>query len=274
MRTAISADGTKIAFDQTGEGPPVILVVGAFNDRSTGEPLAKALESHFTVLNYDRRGRGASGDTQPYSVEREIEDLDALIREAGGTARVFGYSSGGTLALEAAARGLNITKLALYEAPFMVDDGAPRPPKDLAVQLAKLVESGRRGDAVELFQTRLVGIPEEVVVQLRNAPFRPALEATAHTLVYEATIVGDLTLPKPRLRSVTAPTLAVYGGESPAFMGSGARAVAEAVRDGHVRRLDGQTHDIVPSALAPVLLEFFGERLEGVLAAEVAQENA
>ncbi len=259
MGTAISADGTKIAFDQTGDGPPVILVVGAFNDRSTGAPLAKALESKFTVLNYDRRGRGASGDTQPYSVEREIEDLDALIREAGGAARVFGYSSGAVLALEAAARGHNITKLALYEAPIMVDDGAPRPPKDLAVQLAKLVASGRRSDAVELFQTRLVGIPDEVVVQMRNAPFRPALEATAHTLVYEATIVGDLTLPRARMRSVTAPTLAVYGGESPAFMSSGAKAVAEAVRDGHVRCLDGQTHDIVPSALAPVLLEFFGD---------------
>jgi pimeloyl-ACP methyl ester carboxylesterase len=258
MATTHSADGTNIAFDQRGEGPPVVLVVGAFNDRSTGAPLVEALKSQFTVFNYDRRGRGASGDTQPYSVEREIEDLDALIREAGGAARVFGYSSGATLALEAAASGVNITKLALYEAPFMVDDGAPRPPSDLASRLAKLVASGRRGDAVELFQTRLVGIPEQVVVQMRNAPFRPALEATAHTLVYEATIVGDLTLPKERLRLITAPTLALYGGESPAFMGSGAKAVAEAVRDGHVRSMDGQNHDIVPSALAPVLMEFFG----------------
>jgi pimeloyl-ACP methyl ester carboxylesterase len=259
MRTALSADGTKIAYDQTGDGPPVILVVGAFNDRSTGAPLAKALESQFTVLNYDRRGRGASGDTQPYSVGREVEDLDALIREAGGEARVFGYSSGGTLALEAAARGLNITKLALYEAPFMVGDRLPRPPQDMAAQLAELVAAGRRGDAVELFQTRLVGIPEDLVVQLRNAPFRAALEATAHTLVYEATIVGDLSVPTAQLRSIKAPTLAVYGGDSPSFMGDGAKAVAEAVPDGRVRRLDGQNHDIVPSALAPVLLEFFGD---------------
>lgn len=259
MRTAISADGTKIAFDQTGEGPPIILVVGAFNDRSTGEPLAKALESKFTVFNYDRRGRGASGDTPPYRVDREVEDLEALIREAGGAASVFGYSSGGTLALDAAARGLNITKLALYEAPFMVGDAVPRPPKDLAAQLAKLIAAGRRGDAVELFQTKLVGIPVEVVSQLRHAPFRPAMEATAHTLVYEATIVGDLTLPTAKLRSIKAPTLAVYGGESPAFMGGGAEAVAEAVPNGRVRRLDAQNHDIVPSALAPVLLDFFGD---------------
>jgi pimeloyl-ACP methyl ester carboxylesterase len=257
MRTTLSADGTKIAFDRTGDGPPVILVVGAFNDRSTGVPLAKALESQFTVFNYDRRGRGASGDTQPYSVGREVEDLDALIREAGGEARVFGYSSGGTLVLEAAARGLNITKLALYEAPFMVGDDVRRPPKDLADQLAKLVAAGRRGDAVELFQTRLVGIPEQVVIQMRNAPFRAALEATAHTLIYEATIVGDLSLPTAQLRSIKVPTLAIYGGESPAFMGSGAKAVAEAVHDGQVRRLDGQNHDIVPSALGPVLAEFF-----------------
>ena len=236
----------------------MILVVGAFNDRSTGAPLARALESGLTVLNYDRRGRGASGDTQPYAVEREVEDLDALIREAGGAAGVFGYSSGAHLALEAAARGLDITKLALYDAPFIVGDGLPRPPQDIASQLAKLISSNRRGDAVELYQTKLVGIPEQVVAQLRHAPFRPALEAMAHTLVYDATLVGDLSLPADRLRSIKAPTLALYGGQSPALMGPAAKALAEAIPDGQFRVLDGQTHDIVPSALAPVLLEFFG----------------
>jgi pimeloyl-ACP methyl ester carboxylesterase len=257
MRTTLSADGTKIAFDQTGQGPPVILVVGAFNDRSAGAPLAKALESNLTVLNYDRRGRGASGDTQPYAVEREVEDLDALIREAGGAARVFGYSSGAHLALAAAAHGLNITKLALYDAPFIVGDDVPRPPKDIAAQLAELISSNRRGDAVELYQTRLVGIPEQVVVQLRDAPFRPALEAIAHTLVYDALVVGDLTLPAAQLRSIKAPTLVIYGTESPALMASAAKGLGEALPDGHVRALDGQTHDIVPTVLAPVLLDFF-----------------
>lgn len=258
MRTTLSADGTKIAFDQTGEGPPVILVVGAFNERATGAPLANALESHFTVLNYDRRGRGASGDTLPYAVEREVEDLDALIREAGGAARVFGYSSGAILALEGAARGLNITKLALYDAPFMVGDDIPRPPKELAGQLSKLVASGHRGEAVELFQTKMVRIPEQVVAQLRNAPFRPALEAIAHTLVYDASIVGQQELPMAQLPSIKMPTLVVYGGESPAFMGNSAKALAKALPHGQVRALDGQSHDIVPSALAPVLMEFFG----------------
>jgi len=257
MSIAVSADGTKIAFDRTGQGPPLILVVGAFNDRSTGEPLAKALESQLTVLNYDRRGRGMSGDTPPYAVEREIEDLDALIREAGGSAQVFGYSSGANLALEAAAHGLNITKLGLYDAAFMVGDGAPRPPTDMADQLAHLVASGRRGEAVELFQMRLVGIPEQVVLQMRSAPFRPALEAMAHTLAYDASVVGELRLPMDRLRLIRAPTLAIHGSESPAFMGNAARELAAALPDGQARTLAGQTHDIVPAALAPVLIEFF-----------------
>ncbi|HKB32663.1 MAG TPA: alpha/beta hydrolase [Candidatus Dormibacteraeota bacterium] len=260
MKTALSADGTKIAFDLTGDGPPVILVVGAFNERPTGAPLAQALESEFTVLNYDRRGRGASTDTQPYAVEREIEDLDALIRAAGGAAQVFGYSSGAILALEAASHGLNITQLALYDAPFMVGDERPRPSKDVASQLAKLVTAGRRGEAVELFQTRLVGIPEDVVAQMRYAPFRPALEAIAHTLVYDATLVGDMTLPMAKLRTIEAPTLVVYGGASPAFMGSAANVMAKALPDGQVRGLEGQTHDIDPAVLGPVLLEFFGGR--------------
>jgi pimeloyl-ACP methyl ester carboxylesterase len=259
MKTTVSADGTKIAFDRMGQGPAVILVVGAFNTRPTGAPLAEALAARFTVLNYDRRGRGASGDTEPYAIEREVEDLDALIREAGGSARVFGYSSGANLALAGAASGLNITKLALYDAPFMVGDGVPRPPKDMAAQLAKLIAADRRGDAVELFQTKLVGIPEPVVAQMRNAPFRPALEAIAHTLVYDASLVGELRLPMAQLPSIKMPTLVVYGGDSPAFMGEGAKALANALPDGQVRALDGQSHDIDPAALAPVLMEFFGD---------------
>jgi pimeloyl-ACP methyl ester carboxylesterase len=256
MRTALSRDGTKIAFDKTGQGPAVILVVGAFNDRSTGAPLAEALEARLTVFNYDRRGRGESGDTQPYAVEREVEDLAALIHEAGGAASVFGYSSGANLAIEGAIRGLNITKLAIYEAAF-IDKTVPKAPQDIAAQLEHLVSSGRRGDAVELFQTRLVGIPEPVVAQMRHAPFRPALEAIAHTLVYESMVVGDRKVPTTRLRSVTSPTLVVYGAESPAFMGTTAKALAKAVPHGKARGLEGQAHDLVPSALARILIDFF-----------------
>src|SRR5260370_13693543 len=257
MRTATSADGTIIAVDQTGQGPPVILVVGAFNDRSTGAPPAKAVGSQLTALNYDRRGRGASGDTQPYAVEREVEDLDALIREAGGAAHVFGYSSGAILAVEGEARGLNIAKLALYDPPFILGDDIPRPPKGIAGQLARLVASGSRGEAVELFQTKIVRIPEQVVAQFRQAPFRPALEAIAHTLVYDASIIGDHELPMAQLRSIRTPTLVLYGGHSPAFLGNSAKARAKALSDGHLRALAGQTHDIVPMAWAPVRLEFF-----------------
>src|SRR5260370_11258752 len=201
MKRGLWAGGTKIGFEQTGDGAPVILVVGAFNERPTGAPLAQALESEFTVLNYDRRGRGASTDTQPYAVEREIEDLDALIRAAGGAARVFGYSSGAILALEAASHGLNITQLALYDAPFMVGHERPRPSKDVASQLARLVTAGRRGEAVELVQTRLVGIPEDVVAEVRHAPFRPPPQTIPPTLAYHRAPVREIALPVAALHT-------------------------------------------------------------------------
>jgi pimeloyl-ACP methyl ester carboxylesterase len=257
MRTVTSADGTAIAFDQLGAGPPVMMVVGAFDTRSTTGPLAAALQDRFTIFNYDRRGRGDSGDTPPYSVEREIEDLDALITEAGGSAAVFGYSSGATLALKAAAHGLAITKLALYEPPFLVDESHPRPPADLAEQLAQLISAGRRGDAVELFQTKAVGIPEDVVAQMRHAPFRPALEAIAHTLVYDATIIGDLTLPTELLGSIATPTLVIDGEKTLPVMRDAARAVADALPNGRRSTLADQTHDISPDATAAVVEDFF-----------------
>jgi pimeloyl-ACP methyl ester carboxylesterase len=256
MKTVTSADGTSIAFDQLGAGKPIIMAVGAFNDRSTTEPLARALAPRFTILNYDRRGRGDSGDTPPYSVEREIEDLGALIAEAGGSAAVFGYSSGATLALMAAANGLAITELALYEPPFVVDGSRPPLAADLPERLAGLIAAGRRGDAVELYQTEAVGIPEDVVAQLRRAPFRPALEAIAHTLVYDATIIGDLTLPTALIASIATPTLVIDGENSPPLMRAAARAVADALPNGHLRTLPDQTHDISPDATAAVLEDF------------------
>jgi pimeloyl-ACP methyl ester carboxylesterase len=257
MRTVTSADGTKIAFDQLGDGPPLIMVVAAFNTHTTTEPLAAALQDRFTVLNYDRRGRGESGDTLPYAVEREIEDIDALIAEAGGSAAVFGYSSGATLALKAAAHGLAITKLALYDAPFLVDDTYPRLPTDLPDQLAALISAGRRGDAVELYQTKAIGIPQDVVAQMRHAPFRPALEEIAHTLVYDATIVGDLSFPTDLIASVPVPTLVIDGENSPPIMHSAADALARTLPNVRRCTLTGQTHDISPEDTAPVLAEFF-----------------
>jgi pimeloyl-ACP methyl ester carboxylesterase len=258
MRTVISKDGTTIAFDKVGQGPAVILVVGAFNDRSTGTPVAQQLKKHFTVFNYDRRGRGDSGDTAPYVIEREIEDIQALIDEAGGSAYVFGYSSGAVLALKAAAQGLAISKMALYELPLLVDGVQPQQWVDHPENLAELIKAGRRGDAVEYYQTKVIGIPEDIVAQLRQAPFRPALEAMAHTLVYEATILGDMSLPRELAAAVTVPTLAIAGGASFPFMRETAQVLANILPAGRARTLEGQTHDIVPAVLAPVLEQFFG----------------
>ncbi len=259
MKTVTSADGTRIAFDQLGAGPPLIMLAGAFNDRSTTAPLAEALKDRFMVLNYDRRGRGDSEDTAPYSVAREIEDLAALIAETDGASCVFGYSSGATLALRAAASGLPISRLALYEPPFLVDDSRPPPAADLADQLVRLISLKRRGDAVELYQLQGIGLPEPIVAQIRDAPFRPGLEAVAHTLVYDATITGDLSLPVAELTAVTAPTLVLSGGDSWGFLQSGAQAAAAQLSSGRHLTLTGQTHDIDPAAVAPVLRDFFAD---------------
>ena len=256
METAVSADGTPIAYDRYGDGPPLITAAGAFCARATTEPLARALAAQFTVLNYDRRGRGDSGDTAPYAVEREIGDLAALIAAAGGSAAVFGHSSGATLALKAAASGLPITHLVLYEPPFNPDDSFPRLPAGLAGELAGLVAAGRRGDAVELYQTRAVGLPEPVVEQLRNAPFRPALEAIAHTLAYDAAVIGDRSLPAAMLGTITIPALVITGEQSPPFLIGAARATAAALPAGQLAVLPGQTHDINPGATAPVITSF------------------
>ena len=258
MHTTTSADGTTIAYDRYGEGPPIVMVVGAFNTRSTTEPLAAALQDRFTALNFDRRGRGDSGDTLPYSVEREIEDLDALIAEAGGSAAVFGYSSGANLALKAAASGLSISKLAIYDTPFAVDDSRRLPP-DLTEQLEELIAAGRRGDAVELFQRVAVGIPEDVVVRMRDAPFRPGLEAIAHTLVYDATVLGDLGFPAELIGSVTVPTLVIDGELSPPIMRSAAQALVETLPDGRRHTLPDQGHDISAGAVSAALEAFLSD---------------
>ena len=218
MNTVQSKDGTTIAFDRSGEGPAVILVGGAFQHRAIDPrtaQLAALLARHFTVIHYDRRGRGDSGDTAPYAIEREVEDLEALIKEAGGSAFVFGMSSGGAFALEAAAQGAAITKLALYEPPFIVDDSRPPLPEDYVERLAELVSAGRRGDAVEYVMTKSVGMPPEAVAPMREAPFWPAFEAVAHTLAYAGPLMHGLShgraLPLTPGASVAVPTPVISG---------------------------------------------------------------
>ena len=247
-----SQDGTGIAFEQTGQGPPVVLVMGAFNDRRTGAPLAAVLAPRFTVFSYDRRGRGDSEDAAAYAVEREIEDLAAMIGVAGGSAAVFGYSSGAVLALRAAAQRVAMTKLALYDAP-------PAQSPEHPARLASLIAAGRRGEAVEYFQQNLVGIPAEVVAQLRHAPFRPALEAMAHTLVYEAEIMAYdhvLGVSAGRLASASQPTLVIAGGAGAPIMREVAEALARALPQGRAVTLAGATHDLDPARLGPVLERF------------------
>jgi pimeloyl-ACP methyl ester carboxylesterase len=258
MEKVLSKDGTSIAFDRTGGGSPVILVGGAFQHRAIDPPtaqLAELLGESFTVFHYDRRGRVDSTDTAPYAVEREVEDLDALIDGAGGSACVFGMSSGGALALEAAGSGLAITKLAVYEPPFVVDDSL-RPPDDMARRYSELTSTGRRGDAVELF---MADFPDEVVAQVRSTPIWPALEGVAHTLAYDATLMGDGSVPTERVASLTAPTLVINGGAGFAWMTDSAQALADALPNARRRTLEGQSHDVAPDVLAPVLAEFFAD---------------
>ena len=263
MNTVRSRDGTTIAFDRSGQGPPVILVGGALSDRSAAVPLAAALGPNLTVFAYDRRGRGDSGDTPPYAVQREVEDLAALVEEAGGSAFVFGHSSGAALALEAAARGLAVAKLALYEPPFIVDDSRPLLPEDYTQRLDDLISAGRRGDAVEYFMTVAVIVPSEMVAQMRESLMSPAMEALAHTLAYDGAVMDDhmsgKPLPMEWATTVTMPALVMDGGASPVWARHAVRALADLLPDARYRTLEGQTHGADPHVLAPVLLEFFGQ---------------
>ena len=260
MSKVHSKDGTAIAFDKLGSGEPVILVDGALCSRSFGPlpKLAPLLAPHFTVFHYDRRGRNESGDTPPYAVEREVEDLEALIAQAGGSACVFGISSGAALALAAAARGAKIKKLALYEPPFVAVSSARTVPSDSAAQLSRLIAAGRRGDAVKFFLVDMVGMPAIFAYIMRVLPVWPKLKAVAHTLPYDAAVLGDFSLPKERAASVAVPTLAIGGEKSPVELRSAVSAVAETVPRVKLRMLKGQTHNVSVKVLAPVLVEFFG----------------
>lgn len=264
MDEAISKDRTTIAFDRSGEGPPIVLVGGALSDRSAAAELAAFLAARLTVIAYDRRGRGDSGDTAPYAADREVEDLEALILAAGGRASVFGHSSGAVLALEA-ARILpdRITSLALYEPPFIVDDSRRPLPDDYVERIDALISSGRRGDALEYFLTKGPGMSAEVVAGLRLEPFWPSLESIAHTLAYDGAVMGDTMGGSPgplrRWASVNVKTLLMEGGASPDWQRNGVHALAEVLPDVRHRTLAGQGHGPDSKVLGPVLEAFFAE---------------
>jgi len=262
MRTVLSKDGTPIAFDQSGQGPALILITGATGTHLAQASLAAALAPHFSACTYDRRGRGESGDTPPYAVEREVEDIEALIDEAGGTAFVFGGSSGAVLALEAGRLLLNkITKLALYEPPFILDDSRPPIPQDYVPHLNTLIAEGRRSEAVEYFFSDAMLLPPEFLVQMRNSPMWPQLEAVAPTIAYDGIIMGDTMSGNPatirKWASVSTPTLVMVGGASPSFFHSGTQALAGILPTAQYLTLAGQNHGPADDALAPALQAFF-----------------
>lgn len=263
MPKVTSKDGTQIAYDRQGEGPAVILVDGALCYRGFGPMpgLAKLLAPNFTVYTYDRRGRGDSSNSRPYAVEREVEDIDALIQEAGGSAFVYGISSGACLALEAAIKlGDQIRKLALYEPPYNSDPAALRQWKDYQKNLADLLAANRRGDAVVTFM-QFVGTPAEMIDGMRQSPMWSMFEAVAPTLVYDAAAMGEnLSVPVTRVARIHIPVLIMDGGADIAlipFMHDTATKLAKAIPHAQHRTLEGQTHDVNPEVLAPVLVEFF-----------------
>ena len=268
MKSVTSNDGTRIAYDRIGQGEPVILVAGAFSYRKyPGQvKIAELLSRTFTVINYDRRGRGDSGDTRPYAIEREIEDLAALIDAAGGRAYVWGLSSGAALAMRAAASGLKISKLAVQEPPFVVTPTDRRPPADLRGHLDGLLASGQRGAAVTYFMTQGLGAPPFVVRVMRVLPsVWSRLTAVAHTLPYDVMLVEEFQTGHPlaeeRWRSVTMPTVVMAGvaGESPDSLRHAAAAVAEALPNASLIEQRGLGHakKLTPATIAATLTTFF-----------------
>jgi len=258
MQHVTSKDGTIIAYEQSGQGPALVVVGGVLGDHHQQAGLAALLAEHFTVYNIDRRGHGESGFTAPYAVEREVEDIDALITEAGGSAFVYGTSGPGVLCMEAAARGLSpkMKKLAVWEPPYVLEGSRPPVPQDYKEQLTQMLREGRRGDMVELFFTKAVGMPVEFVAPMRQAPFWAAQEAFAPTTINNAILMGDFSLPKERIAQVTVETLVIDGGTIP-WISQAAQAVAETLPHAHRHTIAGQPHNVADEALAPVLIEYF-----------------
>jgi pimeloyl-ACP methyl ester carboxylesterase len=252
-----SRDGTRIAFDRTGTGPALIIVSGALAHRGAlaGNPLVARLAEHFTVFTYDRRGRGESTDVQPYAVAREIEDLDALIAHAGGSANLFGVSSGGALAMQAAARlgPARVPRLAVYEAPYGQDSAAFAKQKQ---RVNELVETGKPGDAAAYFLTA-IGTPPEALDKMKRSPEWEAMEELDFTLAYDYEVLGSGAVPEATARAITVPALVMNGGKSMGFMGAAADRIAALIPHSQRKTLAGQSHEVNADATAPVLTAFF-----------------
>lgn len=259
-----SKDGTSIGYERAGTGPAVVLVGGGLDDGSENAALVPELARRFTVYNYARRGRGESGDTAPYAVAREVEDLNAVIGAAGGPVHLFGASSGGALVIEAAAAGLAVDRVAVYEVPYMSDETMVAHWSAYVDQLTAVLAEGRRSAAVELFM-RLAGSSDEDVAGARSSPFWPGLVALAPTLAHDAACLGDGRVPVTRLATITRPTLVATGGMPdphlaglrPGFFDDAADAIAAALPNAERRVVEGQSHVADPKAFAAVLDQFF-----------------
>lgn len=264
MQTVTSKDGSRIAYDRLGSGPTVILVGGALGFRRFGkmQELARLLAERCTVINPDRRGRGDSTEVKPYALEREIEDIEALVAAQDGPASLWGWSSGGALALRAAAAGVPVERISVYEVPFIVDPSAKRPTRDYGERLDRLVAAGDRSGAVRHFMRNAIGIPAPFVALMRLAPMWKDLKATAHTLPYDWAALGRHTmygapLDPAEWAGVTAPVLVVTGAKSPALLREGSRALADVLPDAELRLLEGVSHNVKMEVLAPVLNDYF-----------------
>ena len=256
---AISKDGTPIAYERLGSGPPLILVDGALCSRAFGPmpKLAPLLTDRFTVYVYDRRGRGESGDTSPAAKAREIEDLAALIDVAGGRAALLGLSSGAALAMEAAAAGLPVTGVVAYEPPYVEPDGSTNGRAHPA-RLQEILARGDRGGALKYFMRVMVGVPAPFVWLMQVMPMWRTLKTVAHTLPYDCDVMGDFTVPTGRLAGIAIPTLVMHGAKTNERLKQAAGAVAAAIPGARWQTLAGQTHNVSAAVLAPVAADFLG----------------
>ncbi|ONI86587.1 hypothetical protein ALI144C_11405 [Actinosynnema sp. ALI-1.44] len=255
MGTVISADGTPIDFDRTGSGPAVVVLSAGPNDRSPNQPLVDALKPFLTVYTYDHRGRGRSGDTPPHTAEREFEDLAAVIAEAGGSAGVFGSSGNGNIAIEAALHGVPISRIAMWEPPYIVAGARSAVPPDWGKTVQRAIDAGKPDEGIYYWLTEVIEVPAEFVTQMRGTPFWDSMTAAAQGLVYDAEVLRGFTLPST---APDVPALVLDGGSTALpWLRTGIEALLELLPDARHESLEGQPHDVAPDAIAPTLIKFF-----------------
>jgi pimeloyl-ACP methyl ester carboxylesterase len=260
--TVTSADGSTIAYEKTGNGPAVIVIGGAFATRQSSAGLAPLLAAHFSVYAYDRRGRGESSQASPYAVEREVEDLAALIEVAGGSANLYGHSSGGMLALEAAARGLPLDHVAVYEVPYTETPAGYGSVQEWRSTVEGALEAEDRDAAAKAF-LRGTGADDATLAMMATTPWWPGMLGIAHTLPHDLALMGDGSVPAERMRRIAVPTVLLYGADSPEWAGKAAEALAAVIPGSTSVAMHGQTHNADPAAVAPAVMDFFRDAEPG-----------